>query len=330
MRQLTGPHVIVTAAHNEERDLERTIQSVIGQTVLPLRYVIVSDGSADGTDEIAQRYAEQYEWIMFLRREKAEEEYKRVEKVSPGKVRAVELALRHVALLDFEYFANLDADVSFGPDYYERLLAEFAKDDRLGLAGGSVRNVLPDGKHAPDESLNPEIVEGPVQMFRWECYQEIGGYRPYGHEDSIANSAAKRKGWTVRSFADIRAWHHAPFEGYAPTIRSKVPRLFYFGMVDYITWTPVWFVVLAEVQRAFKRPYVLGAISHIAGYTWAFLSRKRKVPRETSYCEAHAEFSRTVLSKLRRVFLQHVSRNRDRMRSEPDRVWARPVHGPDV
>jgi biofilm PGA synthesis N-glycosyltransferase PgaC len=60
-------YVLVTPARNEAQFIESTIQSVVAQTMRPLKWVIVSDGSTDGTDEIVSRYAVAHEWIELLR-----------------------------------------------------------------------------------------------------------------------------------------------------------------------------------------------------------------------------------------------------------------------
>ena len=60
-------YVVITPARNEEAHIERLIESVVAQTVRPRRYVIVSDGSTDRTDEIVQRLADEHDFITFVR-----------------------------------------------------------------------------------------------------------------------------------------------------------------------------------------------------------------------------------------------------------------------
>ena len=47
-------YVLITSARNEEAYIEKTIKSVISQTILPKKWVMVSDGSTDRTEEIIQ------------------------------------------------------------------------------------------------------------------------------------------------------------------------------------------------------------------------------------------------------------------------------------
>ncbi len=274
-------YVIVTAAYNEEDSLDRLVQCVSRQTVKPLIWIIVSDGSTDKTDEIAQRHAAQTPWIRFLRREKSEQEQLRVEKVAPGKVAAIQMALASIKELDYQYFANLDADVTFEPSYCQRVLEKFEADNSLGLAGGMMVNILPDGTQAPGGFRNPEAVGGAMQMFRRRCYEDIGGYKPYGHEDGIACAEAERKGWKVRSYPDIWAQHHTPYHGYAPTVRSKVPTCFYLGMMNYVLRMPLWFDAILALRACCRRPFVIAGLSWIAGHLWAMATRKRELPKKS-------------------------------------------------
>jgi glycosyltransferase involved in cell wall biosynthesis len=295
-------YVIVTAAHNEEANLDRLYRCVLAQTVKPLAWVIVSDGSTDRTDEMARRFAVETPWVRFVRREKPGQERRRVEKVSPGKVAAVGTALAALGGLEYEYLANLDADVTMEPSYYEQVLRRFEADRSLGIAGGMIRSILPDGVEARGGFKNPEAVGGPIQMFRRKCYEDIGGYKPYGHEDGLACADASRKGWAVRSFPDIWADHHVPYKGYASTIASKVPTCFYLGQMNYGLRMPLWFDTLMALRECCHKPFVLAGISMFAGHLWAMLLFKRRMPKQVSPWRNHGAYVGLLLRKARRAF----------------------------
>jgi len=295
-------YVIVTAAHNEEDNLDRLFGCVLEQTVKPLVWIIVSDGSTDKTDEIARRYAGETPWMRFVRREKPDQERRRVEKVAPGKVAAVEMALTSLSGVEYEYFANLDADVTFEPSYYEQVLQRFESDRSLGIAGGMIRSILPDGMEARGGFKNPEAVGGPIQMFRRKCYEDIGGYKPYGHEDGLACADARRKGWAVRSFPDIWANQHVPTKGYASTIASKVPTCFYLGKMNYVLRMPLWFGTLMALRESCHKPFVLAGSSMLAGHLWAMILFKRKIPKDVSSWRNHRAYVGLITSKVRRAF----------------------------
>ena len=267
-------YVIVTSAYNEAARLPGLVESVSAQTVLPLRWILVSDGSTDETDRLATEAADERPWMTFLRIDR-ERPSDAAARVAPGKVAAIRTALAQLEGLDYEYFANLDADVTLPPDYYERVLGLFEADERLGIAGGGAYNVYEDGEVSETGFLQPGFVGGPVQMFRRTCYDEIGGYVPHGHEDVLAVAMAKMNGWRVRCDASIRALHR---DQERPGTASKVPTLFNMGRADYVMHGSLWFEVMRGVRRMAARPYVLAGLAQLAGYGEALLRRRPKIP----------------------------------------------------
>ncbi|MEJ7608491.1 MAG: glycosyltransferase family A protein [Bryobacteraceae bacterium] len=121
--------VLVTPARNEELLIGKTMESVVGQSVLPVRWVVVDDGSTDRTAEIVERYARRHDWIELLRRPP------RRERSFAGKVFAFNAGFDRLQSLEFQLIANLDADVLLEPDHFEFLIQRFAEDPALGVAG---------------------------------------------------------------------------------------------------------------------------------------------------------------------------------------------------
>src|SRR5438552_12245427 len=122
-------YVRITAARNEERLIGQTLAAVIGQTQRPERWVIVDDGSTDRTAEIVESYARRYSWIELVRRAQDPD------RNFASKAHAVNAGLERVNSVDFDIMGNLDADISFGPDYMEVLMRKFSEDQELGVAG---------------------------------------------------------------------------------------------------------------------------------------------------------------------------------------------------
>src|SRR6266404_6400928 len=122
-------YVIITPAHNEETFIQKTLASMVAQTVPPERWIIVDDGSMDHTAEIVREYAKRYPWIELVRRQQ------RADRNFASKAHAVNAGVERVQSLEFEIMGNLDADVSFEPDYMEFLMRKFREDPELGVAG---------------------------------------------------------------------------------------------------------------------------------------------------------------------------------------------------
>src|SRR5207247_2806079 len=130
-REVAGrpSYVLVTAARNEAAFIELTIRSVVAQTARPLRWVIVSDGSTDGTDEIVKSYARDYPWIELVQMPARRERH------FAGKAYAFNAGLAQIESLSYEAIGNLDADVSFDEEYFAFLMARLAEDQSLGVWG---------------------------------------------------------------------------------------------------------------------------------------------------------------------------------------------------
>lgn len=278
-------YVLITPARNEEAFLRRTLESVVAQTHLPIRWVIVDDGSTDRTAAIVKEFSAQHPWVVLLQRPP------RAERNFAGKVEAVNAALEAVRELEFEVVGNLDGDVSFGPDYMEFLLQKFAQDARLGVAGTPFTQ---DGGYdsTRDSFEGENYVAGPCQMFRYQCFREIGGYvaNPAGGVDWIAVMTARMKGWTVTAFPQKRFHHHRSM---GTAERSEVSAVFSYGEKDYyLGGSPVWQLVRGT-YRMTKKPVVVGGIALLLGYAWASVRRvKRPVTDELVRFHRHDQMKK--------------------------------------
>jgi len=265
--------VLITPARNEEAFIEKTLASMLKQTVLPERWVIVDDGSTDNTAAIVASFADGISWIELLRREQ------RADRNFAGKVYAFKAGLERVQSIDFEIIGNLDADVSFDADYLDFLIRKFAEDSLLGVAGTPFTENS--GYDSTRDSFEGENhVAGGCQLFRRRCFEEIGGYVPnrVGGIDWVAVTTARMRGWKTRSFPEKR-FHHYRSLGTAE--RSVLGSLFSYGEKDYyLGGSPVW-QIFRVAYRMGKRPVIIGGLALLFGYCWAALRRiKRPVSRE--------------------------------------------------
>jgi len=260
-------YVLITSARNEAKFIEGTIQSVVSQTFLPERWVIVDDGSTDRTAEIVESYLECHEWIELVRRPN------RQDRSFTGKALAVNAALERLAAFQFDVVGNLDADVSFEPDYMAFVLGKFEADSELGVAGTPFTE---EGYDSGKDSFEGEnYVAGPCQMFRYTCFRDIGGYvqSRSGGVDWIAVMEARMHGWKVRSFPEKRFRHHRPM---GTAEKGKLSALFSYGQKDYyLGGSPIW-QLFRVAYRVTKKPYVTGGLALLFGYTWAALKRTKR------------------------------------------------------
>jgi poly-beta-1,6-N-acetyl-D-glucosamine synthase len=263
-------YVLITPARNEEAFIERTIESMIRQTIRPLKWVIVDDGSMDGTAEIINRHRTQYPWIEMVQMPEHRN------RNFAAKVTAFKFGYRRLEGLDYEILGNVDADVSFGPDYCEFLLGKFREDNELGVAGTVFEEFGYSSARQSFEGQNH--VAGGCQLFRKNCFDQIGGFQPNkaGGVDWIAVTTARMMGWKTRSFREKSFFHHRRL---GTAGRGAVSATFSYGEKDYyLGGHPLW-ELFRVVYRMSGRPYVIDGAALGLGYLWAFL---RRTPRPVS------------------------------------------------
>jgi len=287
---MTAPltYVLVTPAHNEEAFIEKTIQSVIQQTVLPLKWVIVDDGSTDKTREIISRYLDNNPWMELV------ELPHRRDRSFAAKVTAFNAGYEKVKNLRFDVIGNMDADISFGPDHLEFLVRKFAEDPTLGVAGTVFRE---EGYNSETDSFEGrKHVSGQCQLFRKQCWDEIGGYIPHraGGIDWMAVVTARMKGWKTESFRERFFFHHRHL---GTAERSVLASSFSYGEKDYyLGGHPVW-EMFRVAYRTTKPPYIVDGMALGLGYCWAFV---RRTPRPVAY-ELMAFHRKEQMEKLKSI-----------------------------
>jgi len=260
-------YILITPARNEEALLEKTIQSMVRQTLLPLKWVIVDDGSTDATPDIIERYRAEYDWIEMVRLPQHRD------RSFAGKVHAFNAGHDRIRDCDYEVLGNLDADVSFNEDYLEFLIGKFQEDPKLGVAGTIFKE---EGYSSEGQSFEGHThVAGGCQLFRRKCFEEIGGYIPNkaGGIDWIAVSTARMLGWKTRSFREKSFFHYRHL---GTAERSVLASAFSYGEKDYyLGGHPLW-EMFRVLYRMAQKPYVVGGAVLGLGYVWAFVCRTKR------------------------------------------------------
>jgi biofilm PGA synthesis N-glycosyltransferase PgaC len=281
-------YVVITPARNEETYIRSTLESMVAQTHLPLRWVIVSDASSDKTDEIVNEYRRHCDWIDLIRMPEHRD------RSFAAKVQCVDAGFATIKDLRFDVVASLDADISFGPDYFEFLLAKFAENPRLGVSGTPF---VEDGRHYDYRFTNIEHVSGACQVFRRECFKQIGGYVPIkgGGIDWTAVTTARMMGWQTRTFTERTCFHHRHM---GTASAGQLKALYRHGKKDYnLGGHPLWQLFRCTYQMT-RSPYVIGGACLLAGYYSALLRRtKRPIsPELVRFCQAEQ------MARLRNAF----------------------------
>jgi len=286
-------YVLITPARNEEKFIEKTIESVIRQTVLPMKWVIVNDGSMDATGSIVGRYLAKYAWIELVNLPV------RKNRDFAAKVYAFNAGQENVKHLGYKVIGNLDADVSLDEDHFEFLLGKLVENDRLGVTGTVFTE---EGYSSETDSFEGQNhVSGQCQLFRRECFEEIGGYvaNKAGGIDWIAVTTARMMGWTTRSFREKSFFH---YRSLGTAERSLLASAFSYGEKDYYLGNhPLW-EICRTAYRAVKKPYLTGALALYLGYLSAFVRQMDRPVSDTLMRFHRAEQMRKLKSIFKAMF----------------------------
>ncbi len=280
---------IVTPAYNEADYLARTIDGVAQQTVRPVRWVIVDDGSTDDTATIIGSYARKYSFIHYLQRQRLPED-----PYFARNVYAIMDGVHHVQTLRYEFLAILDADIILPPDYYEWILAQFRADPNLGVASGIYENLVGGRlwKVLNDRRSTPKA----LQVFRRTCFEQIGGYLALtrGGEDTCACVMARMHGWRTWSFSQVKAVHQRPTG--LRNARGLLRARFMQGLCEYGLSTHPLFMILKSLRRCFlESPLLLGGILRLSGYAYGYVKREPcQIPAEVAAYVRHEQMSRVL------------------------------------
>jgi glycosyltransferase involved in cell wall biosynthesis len=255
-------YVVITPARDEEAHLQKTIESVGAQTVRPVEWWIVNDGSTDRTGEIIDEYSARYPWIRAVHRTN-----RGFRKAGGGVVDSFNDGYRQVTCTDWDYIVKLDGDLSFEPDYFEKCFNHFANEPRLGVGGG-VMCYIENGKKSFEP--NPAFhVRGATKIYKRECWDAIGGFWPAPGWDTMDEVKASMLGWTTRSFPELHLLHHRHTGAADGTWANLVKN----GRANYVCGYHPLFMLLKCIRRIKFRPYLVGSIALLYGFLTGYLQR---------------------------------------------------------
>jgi len=212
MAQLPS-YAVISPVKDEARDFERTAQAMLAQTHRPLQWVVVDDGSSDGTFEIASGYASEHDWITVIHARTSG----RRERGTPI-VRAFNQGL---AALDMrpDFVVKLDGDLFFASHYFEWVSATFSADPRAGVVGGIVF-INEDGIWVYERTSH-KTVHGAIKSYRYDCLDDIGGLHKSMGWDGIDEYGARARGWHVHVLSELGVLHYKRCGSAQPWLRSR-------------------------------------------------------------------------------------------------------------
>ena len=196
-------YILVTPCKNEEDSLPELAESVVGQEITPVLWVIVDDGSTDKTPEILDELCSKHSWIKTVTlNEKPRDLGVHVSHVyRTGFDAAINYCIENG--IDYDYIASVDADIILDIDYFSSLISEFEADPNLGICSGHIGNKIRGNIVWSDYKY--DLPSGGARLWKSECFEDTGGFLLTCSPDSVSNVKAKIRGWNTRHFAQPKA-----------------------------------------------------------------------------------------------------------------------------
>lgn len=255
-------YIIISPARNEQRYIEKTIRSVVSQTIKPLRWVIVNDGSTDNTEDIIRSYSQNHPWIQLINKPD-----RGLRELGGGVIEAFNTGYDLIKDIDYDFIIKLDVDLSFESNYFEKLFKKFKKNPKLGIAGGSCYT-LHNGKPKIEEAFKYHV-RGPTKIYRRECFEDIGGLIPILGWDGIDEMKAQMKGWKTKSFKEFTVIHHRPTGHEAGLLRTRISQ----GIACYVMgYSPI-FILLRTICKMLQRPCIIGSILTLLSFIRCYFDK---------------------------------------------------------
>lgn len=258
----TTKYIIITPVRDEVRYVEKTISSVTGQTVLPVEWIIVDDGSTDGTSQLLDEITVQFGWINVIHRRN-----RGFRAAGGGVVEAFNEGYAAIKADRWDFIVKLDGDLFFDPDYFDKCFAYFEAEPRLGLAGGTVL-VVKNGHVEVDAAGDPPFhVRGATKIYRRQCWEKISPLVQAPGWDTIDEVKANCLGWTTRTFGDLKLVQQKPTGEADGSWRNWFKN----GRANYITGYHPIFMLAKCIKRAFHNPSLAESAALFAGFCSGYL-----------------------------------------------------------
>jgi poly-beta-1,6-N-acetyl-D-glucosamine synthase len=277
---MTPPsYSVVSPVRDEAEHLPRTAASLVSQSHRPLEWVIVDDGSTDGTREIAERWAAQYSWISVISGESRHRRARGAPIVAAFKRGLAQLRERP------DVVVKLDGDLFLPAHYFRWVAAVFERDPRSGIVGGTVW--IPEaGRWRPDYGRTWHNVNGVAKAYRLDCLEDIGGLRESMGWDGIDEYAARARGWHVHALSELAILHYKPRGSKQPWFQARWEE----GLGgSYMGYLPAFMLLRVGYRALTERPPLLGGLALGAGWLWARLRRMARVDDPLAIAELRRE-----------------------------------------
>lgn len=260
-------YIIITPVRNEQEYIEQVFKSITKQTIKPIQWIVVDDGSTDRTAEIIDNIVERNSWVRCIHRDN-----RGYRKSGQGVIEAFYDGYNLINVTNWDFIVKLDADLIFEKTYFEKCFREFQKNSKLGITGGEVYSIK-NGKSIIDYS--PKFhVRGATKIYRSECWHDLKGIYKLTGWDTLDEMEAQRLGWQTYTLKDVKI-QQLRLTGYSEAVYKN---WFKNGRANYIAGYHPIFMVLKCIKRLFYKPYILSSLLLFLGYFSGYLMKIPQVP----------------------------------------------------
>lgn len=278
--RLNTEYVVISPVRDEAEFLPRVIRSMEAQTIQPKEWIVVDDGSTDGTTEILLAAAARLPWMNVVQKPDRGER-----SVGPGVVEAFYYGFERMRSQSYDYIVKMDGDIEFNADYVETLLSYFERDPHLGSASGKI--FLPVGDKLVEERTSDEMTIGAFNFYRRQAFEDIGGFVREVMWDGIAYHRARIAGWRTRSIADPRLnFIHKRLMG--SSHKSILHGRVRWGRGQYFMGTHPLYIIAITAYRMLEKPFIIGGLGILAGYLTSALKRMKRYGDDAFRHSLHA------------------------------------------
>lgn len=260
-------YIIISPVRNEEKNIEKTIHSVLSQTIKPMKWIIADDGSSDKTTSIIEKYLDDNSFISLLKL--PDRGY--YDLMTGGEIKAFYRGYKTVDKMDFDFLVKLDGDISFDETYFEDLFREFYLDPKLGIASGACYSYI--GDRLVLEKTYKLHVRGAARAYRRKCWEEIGGVIDGLGWDAMDVYKARMLGWNTYNFEKIKMIHHVITGLKGGMIHGRVRE----GRLDYLIGYHPLFFCLRVLRDMFRQPFIISGVAYLFGYLRAYFKKEQRV-----------------------------------------------------
>lgn len=286
--------LVISPVRNEAEHIECVARAMAAQSRQPDLWLLVDDDSTDDTYEIVERLTQEFPFMRLLRApEHPPMLDPRDRLASAAAPRTFNFGLDSVDWREFTHVVKLDGDMELPPEYFERILAEFEADPRLGMAGG-LRREMVRGKWRLERVPTEHHVNGALKCYSRECFEAIGGVQERLGWDTIDETLARMRGFRTRTFEDLVTIHHRPWASADGTLRGRAR----FGAAAYIVHFPAYWVALRSLKIATARPEGISGVAFLYGYARAAFQRTPRVEDREFRRAMHREIRDRIVGKL--------------------------------